>query len=96
MSLLVINGAFNDNGSWYDYILGSYVSNPSRFSVIDWFTSGDFVKTEDKISVRETKLIGKALSKLASEGHIEKKKGNGNKTLYRFKPTKEVSPYAKK
>jgi len=96
LRLSAINSAFNDNGSWYDYILGSYVSSPSRFSVIDWFTSGDFVKTEDKISVRETKLIGKALSKLASEGHIEKKKGNGNKTLYRFKPKKEVNPYASK
>lgn len=85
----LINSNFNDNGSWYNYILGAYIHNDSRFCIEGWFTAGDFVKAEVDCSARDTAMIGKALKKLAQDGYIATRKAGGNKTLYCFNLTPE-------
>jgi predicted P-loop ATPase len=82
-----INEPYNDKGSWYDYIRDQYVqTNEDSFqvSMLGWFTAGELVNDDDKLSSRETTLVGKALKKLASEGLIKTRKGRANKTEYTF------------
>jgi predicted P-loop ATPase len=79
-----INESYNDKGSWYDYIRDQYVSGEafSDNSSTNWVTAGELVKDDKKLSSRETGLVGKALSKLASEELIQMRKGRSNRTEY--------------
>lgn len=63
-----------------------YLQSDKELFFCDWFTAGDFVRTEEKCSGRETSMVGKALKKLAIDGHLEVRKAGGNKTQYRSIP----------
>lgn len=81
-----VNEPYNDKGSWYEYIKDQYVTDDNfpNNSSSNWITAGELVKDDDKLSSRETGLVGKALRKLANEGVIETRTLRANRTEYRF------------
>lgn len=86
-----INDSYTDKGTVYQYIKEKYVGNHSCF-FNNWFTSGQMVDKDVKLTVNLTSQIGKALKRLANEGLIETKKGRSNKTMYLIPSNKVFAP----
>jgi predicted P-loop ATPase len=82
----VANESFNDKGSWYDYILGEYLSTSRGVDFsLGWFSAGELVSRDANLSARETRLIGKALAQLERDGFVDGKIASGNRKLYYFR-----------
>ncbi|MFC3094890.1 hypothetical protein DRW07_17740 [Alteromonas sediminis] len=79
-----INRSFNDNGSWYDYILDALIMKDSLLiDLKDWFNAGDIAQSGEDFRAQDTRQIGKALARLEQDGYLKGEKRNGNRKYYR-------------
>lgn len=83
----VANQSFNDKGTWYEYIRDNYIANHQHSTVKQWLTAGQLVAQDSNMNGVNTKQIGIALSKLHSDGLIERKEGRSRTKLYCFNDT---------
>jgi predicted P-loop ATPase len=79
------NEPFNAKDSWYVYILGEYIRNDRFDFSLGWFSAGELVSKDQKMSGRDTRLIGKALARLERDGLVDGKTVAGNRKLYYFR-----------
>jgi hypothetical protein len=52
---------------------------------VGWFSAGELVSKDQKMSGRDTRLIGKALARLERDGLVDGKMAAGNRKLYYFR-----------
>ena len=79
-----INAEFQDKGRWYQWVYERFAGGGDS-SAGEWLTSADICARYD-IGRGNTAEVGKKLTLLANEGHIQSKKGSGNKTFYFVNP----------
>jgi predicted P-loop ATPase len=53
--------------------------------LLGWFSAGELVSKDQKMSGRDTRLIGKALARLERDGLVDGKTVAGNRKLYYFR-----------
>lgn len=89
-----INADFQDKGRWYQWVYERFAGGGDS-SAANWFTSADICYRYN-IERGNTAQLGKALTLLAKEGHIQMKKGSGNKTYFYVDPNADDGTYYKK
>ncbi|MEM0513936.1 VapE domain-containing protein [Pseudoalteromonas sp. YIC-827] len=78
-----INDEYQDKGSWYDYILGAYLSTDNDKYFDEWRNAASLVDTDPKLQAVNTRVIGKALAQLHKEGFLEVETRRGGAKFYR-------------
>jgi predicted P-loop ATPase len=79
------NERFNDKGPWYHYILGEYIRHDRVNCSLGWFSAAELVGRDQKMAVKDIRVIGKALAQLERDGFVVSDKPGGNRTVYRFR-----------
>ncbi|WP_199878763.1 VapE domain-containing protein [Pseudoalteromonas sp. T1lg88] len=82
-----INDEYQDKGSWYDYILGAYLSTDNDKYFDEWRNAASLVDADPKLQAVNTKVIGKALAQLHKEGFLEVETRRGGAKFYRKRVT---------